>query len=64
LAVASLLMPDDQWAIFEPFLSAPGLRGGRPPGNLAVTLNFGPLVPMNSGPPLGGPVNIIFPSFR
>ena len=31
--MARLLMSDDEWAIFEPFLALPGARGGRPPGN-------------------------------
>jgi transposase len=31
--VARGLMSDDEWAIFEPFLAAPGQQGGRPPGD-------------------------------
>ena len=27
------LMTDDEWAIVEPFLTTPSLRGGRPPAN-------------------------------
>jgi transposase len=31
--VARSLMTDEEWAIFEPFLAAPGQQGGRPPSN-------------------------------
>jgi len=33
LAVIRLLMSDEEWAIFEPFLAAPGSSGGRPASN-------------------------------
>jgi transposase len=32
-------MSDDEWAIFEPFLATPSVRGGRPPGNHRRVLN-------------------------
>src|SRR5208282_5654745 len=33
LAVIRGLMTDEEWAIVEPFITTPSLRGGRPPAN-------------------------------